>query len=377
MWIINFVRQESNFMKKHFSIFAAALAVVMLAMTPTSCKKDGKGEKRFSPESMKDFYGTIWVANADLTYVLSFGDEVTLPRIYVLNPEGKISHQHILHLNDFGHPGQISFEIQDPTEMPGWGSSTDLYHTLKVTGDKSAVLYVCDEEWNHDDDGVPFMLSPDFDLVSLKFADAYVPKAVDLGEMKTSDGRDVHVKWAEWNLGACSFKVDGLFYCWGEFEQKAICVPSNYLYWDEPDVLPADKDAATIRLGAPWRMPTKDELEALFNTRQDATNFSWTYETRNDDKGWCVKRKTGSCAGNSIFLPLAGFCGSEGKDGLNEVAYFWSSSIDPKVYPHTPTISLDKRYAYFMRIWTDGGEAPLFDTTDRYCGLSIRPVCDL
>lgn len=364
-------------MKKYFSILAAAAQVLVLAVATSSCKKDGKGENRSSFESMKDFYGTIWVANEDLTYVLSFGNEVTLPRMYVLNPEGKISYQHILHLYYFGHPGQISFEIQNLTEMPGWGSSADVYHTLEVTGDKSAVLYVCDEEWDHDDDGVPFTQRPDFDLVSLKFADAYVPNAVDLGEMKTSDGREVHVKWAEWNLGACSLKIDGLFYCWGEFEQKATCLTSNYLYWDEPDVLPADKDAATIRLGDPWRMPVKDELEALFNTMKDGTNFSWTYETRNDVKGWCVKRKTGIYAGNSIFLPLAGFCGSDGKDGYNEVAYFWSSSIDPQVYPHAPTISLDKRYAYFMRIWEQDGEEPMFNTTDRYSGLSIRPVCNL
>ncbi|MBR6001878.1 MAG: hypothetical protein IK045_03365, partial [Bacteroidales bacterium] len=166
----------------------------MVALIAASCKKDGKGPNGFSPMSINDFYGTVWVANADLTYVLSFGDEVTLPRLYVLNSEGKISYQHILQLKDVDPQGQISFKILGPTEMPGWESSTDVCHILELTGDKSALLYVCDEEWNHDDDGVPFMLSPDFDLVSLKFADAYVPKAVDLGEMKTSDGRDVHVK---------------------------------------------------------------------------------------------------------------------------------------------------------------------------------------
>ena len=96
-----------------------------------------------------------------------------------------------------------------------------------------------------------------------------------------------------------------------------------------------------------------------------------------DRYGWCVTRKTGNCAGNSIFLPLAGFCGSGGKDGADAVAYFWSSSIDPKVYPHTPSISLDKRYAYFMCFFAGSGSSPVFDTIDRYTGLSIRPVCDL
>ena len=239
------------------------------------------------------------------------------------------------------------------------------------------VLYECDENWNHDDDGIPFELRPDFDLTSLRFAGVYVPRAVDLGEMKTSDGREVHVKWAEWNLGASGMQFGGLFLCWGELFQKATCFPGNYLYWDEPDVLPAEKDAATKWLGPPWRMPVKDELEALFNTKNDGTNFLWTYEKLGDRYGWCVTRKTGNCAGNSIFLPLAGFCGSGGKDGADAVAYFWSSSIDPKVYPHTPSISLDKRYAYFMCFFAGSGSSPVFDTIDRYTGLSIRPVCDL
>ena len=364
-------------MKKHFSILAAAALALVLAVATTSCKKGENGSSS-SPKSIKDYYRTVWVSNADMVYVLSFGDEVTLPRFSITTYGGYIKSQFILKLHELAHPGQISFEILNPVELPCEGVCPEYYYyTLELTGDKSAVLYVCDEDWNHGDDGTSFELRPDFDLTSLKFHDEYVPAAVDLGEMKTSDGREVHVKWAEWNLGAHGSYIGGLFYCWGELFQKTTCFPGNYLYWDEPDVLPADKDAATIWLGAPWRMPVKDELEALFNTKNDGTNFLWAYEKLGDRYCWRVTRKTGACAGNSIVLPLAGYCGSDGKDGADAVAYFWSSSIDPRVYPHTPTISLDKRYAYFMCFFAGGGSSPVFNTIDRYTGLSIRPVCDL
>ena len=61
-------------------------------------------------------------------------------------------------------------------------------------------------------------------------------------------------------------------------------------------VLVPEHDAATVHWGGTWRMPTKEELDAL------NSNCDWTWATINGVNGYVVRGR-GEYASNSIFLP--------------------------------------------------------------------------
>lgn len=71
-------------------------------------------------------------------------------------------------------------------------------------------------------------------------------------------------------------------------------------YIDSTGNLVAAHDAATAHLGAPWRMPTSDEIQALLE------NCTTTWITTNGVYGRLVTGK-GAYANRSIFLPAAGY----------------------------------------------------------------------
>ena len=351
-------------MKKIIAILAFALVV----FGAVSCKKDTPRVK-FSAETLEDFKGTMWSSN-DKASILTFLDWGS--RIYNTNTEGKIKTQWVT-AND-----HLSFEdgvvrIDGATsEFNGRAESTKMLG--KLDGE-SLHFFICDSEWNPaEQESIVVYLRRNFDLLSLKFADSLVPEAVDLGELYTESGVKTHVLWAKWNLGANSEEGSGLFYAWGEIEQKPKCGQSNYLYEDNPDELPADRDAASVRLGDGWRMPTSDELSALAAT-QNSSDFKWTWVESGDIPGWRIQRiaaEPANLSGNSIFLPCAGYIGSFGYHGTEwDIAdgFYWTSSID--------TSNTEVAMELTMRP-QDAANPPCYPHVEwRWYGQTIRPVCDL
>lgn len=134
-------------------------------------------------------------------------------------------------------------------------------------------------------------------------------------------------------------------------------------YYDQ--YLTADYDAATLVSCAPWRMPTKSEIEKLVAN----TSTSWT--TRNGVYGRLVKGK-GTYASNSIFVPAAG-CGS-GKN-LTEngsIGVYWSSTPD---FTQTQRLSYENVYSYsHVLYFTSGDFGKQYTLYSRYAGACIRPV---
>ena len=174
--------------------------------------------------------------------------------------------------------------------------------------------------------------SEPFTFSTLDFA--YDAHAVDLG---------LGVMWADVNLGAAAPEEPGVYFAWGMTEPKAYFSWSNYdlclgtdntltaycpfnkpLFWGgegDPDnlyvLLPQD-DAASVKLPAGWRMPTREEFDNL------RLNCTWTWMVSNDVPGYLVTGRNG----NSIFMPAAGFIreyGVVGYDGTD--GYYWSSSL--------------------------------------------------
>lgn len=193
------------------------------------------------------------------------------------------------------------------------------------------------------------------------------------------------VKWAKRNLGASKPSDYGDYYAWGETEPKTEYTWATYKWmqtgqsdwkhitkytvddgktegiWYDSDgtfigdgktTLEAADDAATAKLGSPWRMPTLDEINELLD------NCTWTWTTQDGKNGYEVKGSNG----NTIFLPAAGY--RYGSD-LNDAGIrgdYWSSSLDA-------AYSDDARN---LRFYSD--EHDWHYNYSRYYGFSVRPV---
>ena len=348
----------------------AILAFALVAFGAVSCKKD-KIEAPFKADSLEDFYGTVWMANNEMnTLLFSFYKDGI--REYVLNVDQKIVAQYTMKEPRFlPESSGVSFtwEKLEVTESSAW--KFDAGKGVFELKDGKLDCYSCDDGGHKVGTKVlTATLKRGFKLSSLKFADAFVPEAVDLGELPLANGVKVHVKWAGWNVGATKEKESGLLYAWGEHDQKSVCTKENYVYGDGYVDYSLDKDVARLRLGAPWRMPTGDELTALFNTR-NSSNFSWSWETTTIN-GWRITRTAAEPAnlkGNSIFIPLAGWVDSSGWKGLGAAGYYWSTSLKDG----------DKSMALEMYIISQNNteNTPKMDFNVVYWADAVRPVCDL
>ena len=123
--------------------------------------------------------------------------------------------------------------------------------------------------------------------------------------------------------------------------------------------LVAKFDAATAHWGAPWRMVTAAELNAL----NDNCTTEWTDNWKGTGKaGRIVTGKAPGYTDKSIFLPAAGnvFKGTILND-FGWAGYYWSSSPCP-----------DSAKAW--NVYFDGEEFLANNCNNRYYGRSVRPV---
>ena len=157
------------------------------------------------------------------------------------------------------------------------------------------------------------------------------------------------LKWASCNLGATSPEQPGDYYAWGETEpkerydwdsykqSKSVTNADGTSYYNltkyctdaekgldgftdgKTQLEPVD-DAATVKLGSPWRMPTEAEVKELVE------GCTWTKETVNDTP--CL-RATSKANGKSIILCSAGVI--DGSDYATQGSFtgFWTSSLSP------------------------------------------------
>lgn len=192
------------------------------------------------------------------------------------------------------------------------------------------------------------------------------------------------LKWATKNLGASKPSDYGDYYAWGETMVKVNYTWATYKWmqagqsdwkhitkytvadgntkaiWYDADgnfigdnktTLEAADDAATRKLGTPWRMPTAVEIKELID------HCAWTWTTQDGVNGYKV---TGPNR-NSIFLPAAGFRDgsklfSDGYEGD-----YWSSSPD--------TEHNDFARGFYFESVKHGRSA-----YSRFAGYSVRPV---
>ena len=185
-----------------------------------------------------------------------------------------------------------------------------------------------------------------------------IPEPVDLG---------LSVDWATFNLGASSPGEYGDYFSWGEITNKGYYSLDSYIYnYDQyldmtskENISGTKYDAAHVRLGSGWRMPTKEECEELVN------NCTWSWE-QYDGGNWGMK--VTALNGNSIFLPAGGYpnpswmqVGSYGTYWTSTKSTFRSSS------------SIGSNYSYYFRF-----NESMHEITDyqgaTYVGQLLRPV---
>jgi len=185
--------------------------------------------------------------------------------------------------------------------------------------------------------------------------------------------------WADRNIGASSPEDSGLYFWWGDttghrpsgttfsfsfsssntptynkspatLQSEGWVVSKNGTY-----VLAPAHDAAHVKWGGSWRMPTYQELYDLCYTYCD-----WTWTTRNGVKGYIVRGR-GSYAAKSIFLPASGYGYGTSLYSSGSYGRCWSSVPDSDYY--------DSTYLYFYSSGTHSAS-----NYYRYFGFPVRPV---
>ena len=147
------------------------------------------------------------------------------------------------------------------------------------------------------------------------------PHAIDLGLPSGT-------KWCCCNVGASTPEGYGGYYAWGETSEKSVYESDNYAYYNSStgrytnigsDISGTGYDAATVNMGAPWRMPSVEQMKELFN------NCSRQWTQQNGVNGILVTGPNGG----QVFLPAAGGRWLDGFSLAGSYGIYWSSSLDP------------------------------------------------
>lgn len=190
------------------------------------------------------------------------------------------------------------------------------------------------------------------------------PVAVDLGLPSGT-------LWCDRNVCAMSPEDYGAFFSWGNVDPH---YPNKEnMDWGDDDYafdykfnseeykktsgyklernIDAAHDAATVNLGEPWRMPTEDDFQELYD------NCDWTRKTVNGVNGYLVTSKIN---GNSIFFPCSGYGNGQGWSGRGSGGNYWSSSLGSAAF--------GRRLRFYS-----GGVYPQYSGS-RFYGFAVRPV---
>lgn len=193
-------------------------------------------------------------------------------------------------------------------------------------------------------------------------------QAVDLG---------LSVKWAQANIVKNSdgtYKVGdnetdyGCYFSWGNVighnEGEGYNFNSSTYNGTPGKSLTANiavgetYDAARKCLGTPWRMPTKEEFQELY----DNTDREWVtnHNGVSGCNGWKFMKKSDHSV--YVFFPAAGYYNGTSLYNRGSGGDYWSSSY------------YDSSYA--RNLWFNSGDVDPQGGSSRYCGFPVRAVQD-
>ena len=186
--------------------------------------------------------------------------------------------------------------------------------------------------------------------------------AVDLG---------LSVKWASLNVGASSIEDIGDEYAWGEIEPRTTYGPENYQYYDitwgeyidiGEDISGTEYDAAHVKWGGDWRIPTKQEMEELL------TKCTWTVIKYN---GTALGYKIVGANGNRIFLPAYKQSGTFNEKAYTHICELWTSTCSTKSDAYCLASHISSEQFADRTIYSE------YKAKNYWHHPRIRPVCPL
>ena len=194
------------------------------------------------------------------------------------------------------------------------------------------------------------------------------------------------LKWANFDLGAAGEGEIGGYYGWGcvepydtstgsvtwtDYFHKLGLTGSSYSLGtcgsaDDPlrsyvlnmtNISNTEWDAAKVKLGGGWRMPTESEIDELLT----AANCTWTVTKVNDRD---VYKVTSNTKGTYIYLPFDGYI-DDWALYPDTYGFYWCGTPKGSALEKANAIYLDKDARSHLK-WP----------YERYVGLLIRPVYD-
>lgn len=164
------------------------------------------------------------------------------------------------------------------------------------------------------------------------------------------------VLWATCNVGASSPFDNGNCYAWGETTTNSSYTGDNSRTYEKRmgDISGNTRyDAATANWGSGWRMPTREEFEEL------VYKCAWEWTSQGGRNGYKVTGPNG----NSIFLPVTGWCYGTSLNYAGDGGYYWCST------PHGSSAQNACHLYFYSDYYT-------VDWGYRYYGHGVRPVSD-
>jgi len=196
--------------------------------------------------------------------------------------------------------------------------------------------------------------------------------AVSVGKVQLWEGGPY---WADRNIGAKKPEDYGLYFWWGDTTGhrpgysfsagnsaiytfgKSVSELQNAGWVTSDGILAPAHDAAHVKWGGAWRMPTYQELYDLCYDKCD-----WTRTTQNGVSGYIVRGRD-AFVSNCIFLPCAGHGKGTSLSDSNFSCIYWSS---------VPLLNNYSKYAYDLLV--NPNVKVMYRTGVRFNGNSIRPV---
>lgn len=164
------------------------------------------------------------------------------------------------------------------------------------------------------------------------------------------------------NVGASAPEEAGQYFSWGNTDGHTPGDGYEFTkarYNNTPGVeisgdIPLSQDAARFNMGGSWRMPTRAEIEELFNNAYTTKEWVTNYQGSGVN-GYLVTSKVN---GNKLFFPAAGYFNGNYRD-YGSILHYWTSSIS----------SSDNAYCLIY-----GAEGYLDNVNLRFIGSSVRAV---
>lgn len=125
--------------------------------------------------------------------------------------------------------------------------------------------------------------------------------------------------WAERNIGANTPDACGIYYSWGEVEQKSGYYEHTYTKPHISNIASTEYDVVSTLIGGKAKLPSYTHFNELIK------ECKWEWTDNNNVSGYSIIGTNG----NKIFLPAAGRYLSSVLEYKDQYGYYWAAEVYP------------------------------------------------